>query len=139
MSDTTTTPRVTSLTPHLVVRGAAQAIDFYRAAFGAYETGERFTNDDGTIAHAELVIGGFALSLSDEHGAELSPDSIGGTPVRVSLYTEDVDALAEGAVAAGATVVYPVADQPYGLRGGRLRDPFGHLWIVHAPLDAATR
>ncbi len=133
MSTTEQVPRVTSLMPHLVVRGAAHAIDFYREAFGAEEPGERFTNEDGTVAHAEIAIGGSPIALSDEHGTELSPESIGGTPVRVSLYAEEVDALADRAVAAGATVVYPIADQPYGLRGGRLQDPFGHLWIVHTP------
>ena len=134
MSTTPTTPRVTSLMPHLVVRGAERAIAFYGEAFGAEEVGERHTDDEGRIGHAEVAIGPAVVSLSDEHGAELSPETIGGTPVRVSLYVDDVDALAERAVSAGATVVYPVADQPYGLRGGRLRDPFGHLWIVHSPI-----
>jgi len=133
MSSTEQVPRVTSLMPHLVVRDAERAIAFYSEAFGAEELGERFTNSDGTIAHAEIAVGGSPIALSDEAGQELGPESIGGTPVRVSLYVDDVDALADRAVAAGATVVYPIADQPYGLRGGRLRDPFGHLWIVHTP------
>ena len=133
MPTTEQAPTVTSLMPHLVVRGAERAISFYRDAFGAEEVGERFTNADGTVAHAEIAVGGSSISLSDEGGSELGPESIGDTPVRVSLYVDDVDALADRARAAGATVVYPIADQPYGLRGGRLRDPFGHLWIVHTP------
>jgi PhnB protein len=130
---TDSTTRITQLMPHLVLRGAAGAIDFYRAAFGAEEVGERLLAPDGSVAHAEIALGESIVSLSDESGEEAGPETIGGTPVRVSLYVDDVDRFAERAVAAGATVVYPVADQPYGLRGGRLRDPFGHLWIVHSP------
>jgi PhnB protein len=134
MPDTThSTTRVTQVMPHLVVNGAAGAIDFYRAAFGAEEVGERYLAPDGSVAHAEIALGESIVSLSDESAHEQGPETIGGTPVRVSLYVDDVDRFAERAVAAGATVVYPVADQPYGLRGGRLRDPFGHLWIVHSP------
>jgi PhnB protein len=120
-----------SVTPYLIVKGAAQAIAFYERAFAAEEL-YRMPMPDGRIGHAELRIGDSRIMLADEHpgvGA-LSPGSVGGTPVTIHLYVEDVDATFARATAAGARVTRPVADQFYGDRLGVLTDPFGHVWSV---------
>jgi PhnB protein len=120
-----------SVTPYLIVKGAAQAIAFYEQAFAAEEL-YRMPMPDGRIGHAELRIGDSRIMLADEHpdvGA-LSPGSVGGTPVTIHLYVEDVDATFARATAAGARVTRPVADQFYGDRLGVLTDPFGHVWSV---------
>ena len=120
-----------TLTPHLVVRGAADAIEFYRKAFGAEEI-RRMPGPDGKLMHAELNIGDSRLMLADEFpdwGA-VGPESIGGSPVTLSLYVEDCDAMFNQAVGAGATVRMPLADQFWGDRYGQLTDPFGHIWAV---------
>jgi PhnB protein len=118
-----------TVTPYLFVKGAHEAIEFYKKAFGARDLG-RMAMPDGKVAHAEIQIGGSRVMLSDEHppmGA-IGPVSLGGSPVMLHLYVEDVDALFAQAVAAGATVVRPLKDEFYGDRAGGLRDPFGHLW-----------
>ena len=118
-------------TPCLVVRDAPRAIEFYKQAFGATEL-MRLTDPGGKILHAEIQIGDSPIAISDEF-PELgnpSPQLLGGSSVIMQIHVDDVDALATQAVAAGATVVYPIADQFYGDRAGRLADPFGHLWIV---------
>jgi PhnB protein len=120
-----------SVTPYLIVKGAAQAIAFYEQAFAAEEL-YRMPMPDGRIGHAELRIGDSRIMLADEHpdvGA-LSPGSVGGTPVTIHLYVEDVDATFARATAAGARVTRPLADQFYGDRLGVLTDPFGHVWSV---------
>ncbi len=120
-----------SVTPYLIVRGAARAIDFYEKAFGAKEL-FRMPQPDGRVGHAELQIGDSRIMLADEHpevGAR-SPQSVGGSPVTIHLYVDDVDATVAGAVTAGARVTRPVADQFYGDRSGGLTDPFGHVWYV---------
>ena len=117
--------------PYLCVKGAASAIDFYKRAFGARET-VRVADPSGKIGHAEIEIGKATIMLADEY-PELgvrSPQSIGGSPVTIHLYVEDVDALAKQAVAAGAKVLRPVEDKFYGDRGGKLEDPFGHTWWI---------
>jgi uncharacterized glyoxalase superfamily protein PhnB len=124
-----------TVTPRLVVAGAPAAIDFYRRAFGAEELGEPFTMPDGTIVHTELRIGDSVVMLTDAaadpEAPARSPDAVGGaTTVIMATYWEDVDPVWERAVAAGAEVVYPLADQFYGDRAGRLRDPFGHQWML---------
>ncbi len=121
-----------SVTPALTVRDAVKAVDFYKRAFGAVELPIRLTDPNGKVLHTELSIGDSLIMLNDESPqvGNLSPESLGGSAVRIHLYVEDVDALTEQAVAAGAEVVIPVADQFYGDRSGRLQDPFGHLWIV---------
>jgi PhnB protein len=124
-----------TVTPYLVLKGAAEAIGFYERAFGATEL-SRLSMPDGKIGHAEVQIGDSRIMLSDEfpeYGA-LSPQSFGGTPTDVHLYVEDVDAWARRAIAAGAKVLVPVADQDYGERHGRLEDPFGHRWGISTPL-----
>jgi PhnB protein len=120
-----------SVTPYLIVNGAAQAIAFYEQAFGAEEL-YRMPMPDGRVGHAELRFGDSRIMLADEHpdvGA-LGPGSVGGTPVTIHLYVEDVDATFARATAAGARVTRPVADQFYGDRLGVLTDPFGHVWSV---------
>jgi PhnB protein len=118
-------------TPYLSVRGAAAAIEFYKKAFGATEQ-LRLMQPDGRIGHAEIDILGARILLADEF-PEIgfrSPESLGGSPVLISLDVEDVDAVVPRAIAAGAEVVRPVADQFYGDRSGQLRDPFGYTWVV---------
>ena len=118
-------------TPYLIVKGAAQAIDFYKKAFGATEL-MRMPQPGGKIGHAEIKIGDSPIMLADESpdvGAR-SPQSIGGSPVSIMLYVEDVDRIFSQAVAAGAKVKRPVADQFYGDRTGGIEDPFGHLWYI---------
>jgi PhnB protein len=116
-------------TPYLCVKDAARAIEFYKNAFGAREV-MRMPQPDGKIGHAEVRIGEAAIMLADEF-PEMnfrSPQSIGGTPVNILVYISDVDKLVDQAVAAGAKLLRPVADQFYGDRLGVLEDPFGHSW-----------
>lgn len=120
-----------SLTPYIAVKGAASAIAFYKKVFGAKEE-FRLEDDQKRIGHAEIAIGDGRLMLSDEYpdfGA-LSPASIGGSPVKLHLYVEDVDATMKTAEAAGATVLRPAQDQFYGDRSGMIADPFGHQWFL---------
>lgn len=118
-------------TPYLIVKSAAKAIEFYKKAFGAEEM-MRMLQPDGRIGHAEIKIGDSPIMLADEFpekGAS-SPQSLGGSPVSILLYVEDVDAMFAQAVAAGAAVQRPVADQFYGDRTGGVIDPFGHVWYI---------
>ena len=120
-----------TITPYLIVTGAASAIEFYKHAFGAKEV-MRIPHPDGRIGHAELQLGDSRIMLADEFpemGAR-SPMSLGGTPVSILLYVEDVDAVATRALAAGAKMLRPVKDQFYGDRTGTLNDPFGHQWTI---------
>ena len=118
-------------TPYLTIRNAAQALDFYKLAFGATEV-MRMTSPDGRVGHAEIRIGDSAIMLSDEFPDmdARSPQMIGGSPVMIHLYVEDADALVKRAVDAGATLQRPVEDQFYGDRAGKLADPFGHVWWI---------
>ena len=120
-----------SVTLYLCVKGAAAAIDFYKKAFGAKEL-LRMPAPGEKIGHAEIQIGDSHVMLADEFPEMgfLSPQSVGGSPVMMHLYVEDVDVTANKAVAAGAKVTRPVADQFYGDRGGQVEDPFGHKWYV---------
>jgi PhnB protein len=120
-----------SVTPYLCIKGAAAAIEFYKKAFGAKEL-LRMPAPGDKIGHAEIQIGDSHVMLADEF-PEMgfrSPQSVGGSPVMMHLYVEDVDATANKAVAAGAKVTKPVADQFYGDRSGQIQDPFGHNWYV---------
>ena len=120
-----------SITPYLTVKGGDAAIEFYKKAFGAEERGHMKT-PDGKTAHAELKIGNSIFMLSDEFPEmkNLSPLSIGGSPVSMYLYVEDVDTTFEKAISAGAKVLDPVMDQFWGDRHGRVQDPFGHQWNI---------
>ena len=124
------------VTPYLIVADGAAAIDFYKQVLDAREL-FRIAAPGGRIGHAELSIGGTIVYLADEH-PEMDvrgPASIGGTPVTLSLYVKNVDVVVERAVAAGATLLRPVADQFYGDRGGKLRDPFGHVWWLATHIE----
>jgi PhnB protein len=120
-----------AVTPYLAVKGAAGAIEFYKNAFGATEL-MRMQQPDGRIGHAEVMIGNSPVMLADEHPeiGVFSPQSLGGSAVHLHLYVDDVDTVFRRAVAAGAKVVRPLADQFYGDRSGKLADPFGHVWFV---------
>jgi PhnB protein len=119
-----------SVTPYLIVKGAAQAIEFYKKAFGATEL-MRFPGPNNTVAHAEIKIGDSPVMLADEGAAEYkSPQSVGGTPVSLMIYVPDVDKVYNQAISAGAKQSRPVQDQFYGDRSGNLIDPFGHVWTV---------
>lgn len=118
-------------TPHLIVKGAARALEFYRRAFGAIELG-RCEMPDRQIGHAEIRIGDSPIMLADEFPelGYLGPLSRGGSSVSIRLYVEDVDARFAQALAAGATLTRPLEDQFYGDRSGTLTDPFGHVWTL---------
>ena len=120
-----------TVTPYLIINGAADAIEFYKKAFGATEL-FRMAQPDGKIGHAEIKIGDSPIMLSDEH-PEMGfrgPKSLGGSPVSILLYVENVDAVVQQATAAGAKIDRPVEDKFYGDRSGSLTDPFGHLWHI---------
>jgi PhnB protein len=118
-------------TPYLIVKGAAEALDFYKKALGATET-MRMLGPNGCVGHAEIRIGNSALMLADENPAmnARSPKTLGGSPISIMLYVEDADARFNQAVAAGAKVIRPLADQFYGDRSGIVEDPFGHTWSI---------
>jgi PhnB protein len=119
-----------SVTPYLILSGAGDAIAFYEKALGAEEL--RLADPGGTVHHAEIRIGDSRIMLAEEHpeiGA-LSPKTVGGSPVSIHLYVEDVDTAVERAVAVGAKLVRPVADQFYGDRVGGIEDPFGYRWFI---------
>ena len=124
-----------TVTPRLVVSDGAAAIEFYVRAFGAEEVGERFTAPGGELIHAEVRIGDSVVMLTGESDEAQSPSSAGTATAILATYWEDVDAAWERALAAGAEVIYPLADQFYGERGGRLRDPFGHQWMLSQVIE----
>ena len=120
-----------SVTPYLIVRGAARAIDFYKQAFGAAEL-FRMDAPGNKISHAEIKIGDSPVMLADEHpeqGAK-SPETLGGSAVHLMIYVEDVDSVFNRALAAGGKETKALQDQFYGDRSGTLTDPFGHSWTV---------
>lgn len=119
------------VTPYLSINGAARAIAFYTKIFGAKEV-MRMPGSNGTVGHAEITIGDSRIMLADEYPAMnfRGPRAFGGTPVHIHVYVKDADRVAKKAVAAGATLLRPVADQFYGDRSGSLEDPFGHVWHV---------
>ncbi len=127
-------PLITALHPRLVVTDGARAIDFYTAALGAEEVA-RYTGPGGRIVHAELRLGGATFAVKDEGDGDPAPPTLGGSPVIMALEVADADAVGAAMTRAGATVVFPIQDWPYGSRAGRLADPFGHLWMVSQPLE----
>jgi PhnB protein len=119
-----------SVTPYLIVKGAAKAIDYYKKVFGATEI-MRMPGPNGTVGHAEIKIGDSIIMLADEHqGNFRSPEGLGGSPVSLMVYVEDVDKTFKQAISSGAKETRPVQDQFYGDRSGNLVDPFGHVWTV---------
>ncbi|MGH8493004.1 MAG: VOC family protein [Moraxellaceae bacterium] len=128
-----------SVTPYLVVRGAAKAIVFYEKAFGAVER-LRLPAPGGGIGHAELKIGNSIIMLADEFpdmGAR-GPRTIGGSPVSLLIYVENVDDVFTGALAAGARELRPLENKFYGDRAGQLEDPFGHIWTLASHIEDVT-
>ena len=129
-----------TVTPHLVCAGAAAAIDFYVAAFGAIDAG-RLPRPDGRLMHAQVRIGDSHVMLVDEmpEWGALGPLALKGSPVTLHLYVPDVDAAVARAVAAGATVTMPVADMFWGDRSGQIVDPFGHHWSLATHVRDVSR
>ena len=127
-----------TVTPYLVIKGAAKAIEYYKKVFGATEV-VRMPGPNGTIGHAELKIGDSMIMLADENPSmgqgHVSATTVGGSPVSLYVYLKDVDKVFERAVAEGAKVLKPVQDQFYGDRNGFLQDPFGHLWGVSTHVE----
>jgi PhnB protein len=120
-----------TVTPYLIVSDGAKALEFYKRVFAAVER-ERMQDASGKVRHAEIDIGNSRVMLAEEHSevGALSPETIGGSPVSIHLYVEDVDAVIASAIAAGAKLTRPVADQFYGDRVGGVTDPFGHRWFI---------
>jgi len=120
-----------TVTPYLILNAAGEAIAFYKSALGAEEV-MRMEDPGGKVHHAEIKIGDSRIMLADEHPElqALSPKTVGGSPVSIHLYVEDVDGAVERAVAAGAKLIRPVADQFYGDRVGGIEDPFGYRWFI---------
>jgi PhnB protein len=125
-----------TVTPYLVVKNAAEAIEFYKRAFGASEL-LRMDGPDGKVGHAEIRIGDSPVMLADEYPdmGFRSPQSLGGAAVSLMVYVENVDEVFQRAVAAGAKELRPVKDQFYGDRSGTVEDPFGHVWTVSTHVE----
>lgn len=119
-----------SVTPYLIVKGAAKAIDYYKKVFGAIEI-MRMPGPNGSVGHAELKIGDSIIMLADEQqGNYRSPEGLGGSPVSLMVYVDDVDKTFKQAISSGAKETRALQDQFYGDRSGNLVDPFGHVWTV---------
>lgn len=129
-----------TVTPYMTIRGAANAIEFYKEAFGAKET-FRWSDPDGGIRHSEIVIGDSPIMLTDEapEFGMSGPLTLGGSPVHIFLYVEDGDALFNQAIAAGATELMPMEDQRDGDRRGGVTDPFGHVWYIGTQIEDISR
>jgi PhnB protein len=131
-------PEYHTVTPHLVIKDAASAIEFYKRVFGATEK-MRFVDPKmgGKIVCAELIIGSSLVAVADdsEEWKSFDPRALGGSPVTFELHVDDVDAVTARAIEAGAKVIYPVKDQFYGERSGRVEDPFGHQWIISTHIE----
>jgi uncharacterized glyoxalase superfamily protein PhnB len=135
----TDTPRtMPPLAPHLVCDGAADAIEFYKQAFGAEEI-MRLPGPNGKLMHGSVTINGAVVMLVDEMKdmGTLGPNTLGGTPVTLHLHVADADAAIDRAAKAGATVVMPAADMFWGDRYGQVKDPWGHMWSIAHPLANA--
>jgi PhnB protein len=125
-----------SVTPYLIVKGGADAINFYKRAFGAVEL-MRMASPDGRIGHAEIKIGDSVMMLADEHPemGHRSPQSLGGAGVSLMVYVDKVDEVFRQAVASGAKELQPLKNQFYGDRSGTLEDPFGHQWTLATHIE----
>lgn len=124
----------TKFIPVLSIKSGVTDIEFYKKAFGAIELW-RLNNPDGSVHVAAFSIDGAMFRLHEEGGGNLSPDKVGGTTVTIGLTADDVHAAVERAVAAGAIVLSPVIDYPYGYRQGEIKDPFGHHWLIEKLLN----
>jgi PhnB protein len=128
--------RVDQFIPHLIVKNAQEALRFYKAVFGVQEGHTMMAPDGKRIMHGELLLDGHKCFISDEFskdegGSCMTPDSLGGTCVRITIETDDVDAILHRAVALGATVLMPAQDMFWGARYGKFLDPFGHEWGIN--------
>jgi PhnB protein len=125
-----------SVTPYLIVQGAAKALEFYKKAFGATEL-LRLEGPGGSVAHAEIKIGDSHIMLGDEHPqmGYHGPQHYGGSPVGLMIYVENCDVIFDQAIAAGAKELKPLQDQFYGDRSGSLTDPFGHSWTIATHIE----
>ncbi len=123
------------VTPYLICKNAEAAIEFYKKAFGAEELFR--IGEPGMVGHAEMKISTAIIMLADEHPdmGVTSPESLGGSPVHLMIYVEDVDAFTDKAVAEGLSVLRPVSDQFYGDRTGQFKDPFGHVWAFATHIE----
>jgi uncharacterized glyoxalase superfamily protein PhnB len=139
-NQTGTGPAIEEVFPYLCVRGASAAIDFYARAFGAVET-FRIADAGGRIGHAQLSFGPTTLMLADEHPEVgiRSPLAYGGTGTTIHLHVKNVDEMAKHAVDAGATILLEPTNQPHGERQCRLRDPFGHEWLLGHQVESVSR
>ena len=126
--------------PYLCIKGAAQAIDFYKRAFGARERSARITDSTGRVGHAEIEIGESTLMLADEHPelGFVSPQSLGGAHLQFFVSVPDVDAMVDRAVAAGGTLTRTVQNQFYGHRTGEITDPFGYRWTLATKVEEVS-
>ena len=127
-----------SVTPYLIIQGAANAIEFYKNAFGATELFRM--EHEGKVGHAEIKIGDSPIMLADEHPemGHVSPKTLGGSPVGIMIYVDDVDTIFNQAIESGGEEVKPLQDQFYGDRSGTLKDPFGHVWTVATHKEDVT-
>jgi PhnB protein len=125
-----------TVTPYLIAKGAAEAIQFYKRAFGATEI-MCVTQSGGKVCHAEIMIGTSRIMLADEYPEMnvLSPHTVGGTPLMLHLYVESVDDFTNKAIAEGAKVLRPIQNQFYGDRSGSITDPFGHIWHIASHVE----
>ncbi|MDQ6698828.1 MAG: VOC family protein [Acidobacteriota bacterium] len=131
------------ISPHLAVSDAGGAIEFYKKAFGATELSRHMAPDGKRIMHAALQVNGGVVMLNDEfpeytEGKSMTPESLGGTPVTLHLQVTDADSVFNQAIAAGATVKFPLKDQFWGDRYGQVKDPFGHVWSIGSPKKSMT-
>ncbi len=131
------------ISPHLAVSDASAAIEFYKKAFGATELSRHMAPDGKRIMHAALQVNGGVVMLNDEfpeytEGKSMTPESLGGTPVTLHLQVSDADSVFNQAIAAGATVKFPLKDQFWGDRYGQVKDPFGHVWSIGCPKKSMT-
>ncbi len=126
-----------SVTPHLIIRDAARALDFYRDALGAEEL-FRLPGPDGKLMHASIRIGDSIVMMNDEAEGQPSPQALQGSPVILHVYTQDADALYERATRAGATVVMPLDNMPWGDRYGIVADPFGRAWAIASRVEEVS-
>jgi PhnB protein len=125
---------VSTAIPMLAVHNGNDAIDFYKKVFGANEV-TRMVNDEGKIEHSEIKIGKSIIMIADEFlGHNRSAKSLGGTPVIIHLYVDDVDDVVKKAVSLGSSSLRPIEDSPHGERVGKFEDPFGHVWMVATPI-----
>ena len=130
-----------SITPMLIVKDGLKAIEYYKKVFGAIDKGTMMMPGNKSVAHAELLIGDSKIMLSDEFPEmkSLSPTTIGGSPVSLYLYVEDVDKTFNLAVTEGGKSLFPVQDRFYGDRHGTIQDPFGHIWSIATHIKDLTK